>query len=134
MTVLSGTRKYTYIYKGKNVTVSVCKKSGEYANTFYPLISVWCVHIVPISLTIIVAMTLNFITSLKLFCGRSATAATAKDNSTNTGTTTMMTLESLDKVTEDEGSACKNKLSHKKSYTSKQSNLIKYNPDGERPK
>lgn len=49
-------------------------------------------------------------TTRKLFWDRSATPATTQDNSTNTRTLAVMASGSLQKDTDDEAGACKNKV------------------------
>ncbi|XP_060581917.1 cholecystokinin receptor type A-like [Ruditapes philippinarum] len=64
-----GTQTYLYDFKGENVTVSVCEKSGDYAETMYPLLFITGAFLVPISIMIVVLMTLNFTIACRLFGG-----------------------------------------------------------------
>lgn len=67
ITILWGKQTYIYDYQGFNLTVSICEKSGQYADDIYPLVYITCVYILPVSLIMIVVVTLNIITARKLF-------------------------------------------------------------------
>ncbi|XP_053407716.1 substance-K receptor-like [Mercenaria mercenaria] len=76
--ILYGKLTNSFEHEGNNITVSVCEIAGEYAGTIYPLLYICSIYIVPLTLIILAAMSLNFITAWRLFGHRSVKAASIK--------------------------------------------------------
>ncbi|XP_045191305.2 cholecystokinin receptor type A-like [Mercenaria mercenaria] len=112
---LWGEQEYIYEYNGWNITVSVCEKSGKFADTIYPLVYIGSVYFLPVGSMIFVAGTLNFLTARKLFGQRlieaqtvrkyslSSTAVTSVDSTVDTheqtepcGATVQINIDSSD--------------------------------------
>lgn len=117
--VLWGKQTYDFNLEDETVTVSICEKSGEYANTIYPLAYIVGVYLVPVSIIIIVAMTLNFITARRLF-SQTAISKLGKDNLGKSMTPKALATGSSDRV------ADVNKESTLVSATSLEDNCIQH--------
>ena len=68
ITILWGKQQYTSVIHGVSLNVSVCEKSGRYANEIYPFIYIICAYIVPIGLMMLATGILNILIARKLFC------------------------------------------------------------------
>ncbi|XP_060573820.1 uncharacterized protein LOC132731626 [Ruditapes philippinarum] len=75
ISILWGKQTYIYQHNGLNLTVSICEKSGEYANDIYPFVYICCVYILPVGLILFVVCSLNIITARKLFGKKSLSLA-----------------------------------------------------------
>ena len=68
ITILWGKQNYPYTVNGITLNVSICEKSGEYADGEYPFIYVICVYILPIGLMMLAICVCNVLIARKLFC------------------------------------------------------------------
>ena len=68
ITILWGTQTYSFVIHGVSLNVSVCEKSGAYANQIYPFIYICCAYILPIGLIMMSTGVLNILIARKLFC------------------------------------------------------------------
>ncbi|XP_053407720.1 uncharacterized protein LOC128559595 [Mercenaria mercenaria] len=100
--ILWGKQTYSYKYEGNNITVSVCEKSEEYADTIYPLLYICGVYLVPITSMILAAMSLNFITAWRLFGHHSVKAASIKHRTMKAGVARTLTSETSDDGTDND--------------------------------
>lgn len=67
--ILWGIQTYVHNIGDVNVTVSICEKSGTYADASYPFIYVVCVYIFPIGFMMVAVSIWNILIARKLFCG-----------------------------------------------------------------
>ncbi|XP_053406297.1 uncharacterized protein LOC128559143 [Mercenaria mercenaria] len=100
--VLWGKQTYSYEHEGNNITVSVCEKSGKYADTIYPLLYICGVYLVPVSLMILVAMSLNSITVWRLFGHHSMKVASIKHHTAKAVVAITLTSETSDEGTDND--------------------------------
>ncbi|XP_053406299.1 uncharacterized protein LOC128559144 [Mercenaria mercenaria] len=100
--VLWGKQTYSYEHEGNNITVSVCEKSGKYADTVYPLLYIIGVYDVPVSLMILAAMSLNFLTAWRLFGHHSMKAASIKHHTAKAVVAITLTSETSDDGTDSD--------------------------------
>ena len=68
ITILWGQQTYPYTINGMTLNVSICEKSGDYANGVYPFIYISCVYILPIGLMMAAICVCNVLIARKLFC------------------------------------------------------------------
>ncbi|XP_053406631.1 octopressin receptor-like [Mercenaria mercenaria] len=76
--ILYGKLTNSFEHEGNNITVSVCEITGEYAATIYPILYICSIYIVPMTLIILAAVSLNFITAWRLYGHHSMKAASMK--------------------------------------------------------
>ena len=68
ITILWGKQTYTYAVEDIHLNVTVCEKSGIYANDIYPFVYVSCVYILPIGVMMVGSGVCNILIARKLFC------------------------------------------------------------------
>ena len=66
--ILWGKQSYQYTMNGITLNLSICEKSGQYADGEYPFIYVTCVYILQIGPMIFVISVFNTLIARKLFC------------------------------------------------------------------
>ncbi|XP_053406632.1 dopamine receptor 4-like [Mercenaria mercenaria] len=91
--ILYGKQTNSLEHEGNNITVSVCEIAEEYAGTIYPLLYICSIYIVPLTLIILAAMSLNSITAWRLFGHRSIKAASIKHRTMKAGVAKTLTSE-----------------------------------------
>ncbi|XP_045198702.2 uncharacterized protein LOC123553015 [Mercenaria mercenaria] len=91
--ILYGKQTNSFEHEGNNSTVSVCEISGEYAGTIYPLIYIGSIYLVAMTLMILAAVSLNFITARRLFGNHSMKAASIKHHTTKAVVAKTLTSE-----------------------------------------
>ena len=74
--------KQTYTVNGINLNVSICEKSGQYANEKYPFIYVCVVYILLIGTMMIAIFVWNVLIARKLFCKMSERGLTRNNGNT----------------------------------------------------
>lgn len=66
--ILWGKQTYPYVINGRTLNVSICEKSGQYADGIYPFVYVSCVYILPIGFMMLFVSVCNVLIARKLFC------------------------------------------------------------------
>lgn len=84
--ILWGKHEYSYGYNGENVTISVCEKSSQYADSIYPFVYIGSVYFLPLGAMIFVAGSLIFMTAWKLIGYRIHEAGVSSSSSSATTT------------------------------------------------
>ena len=72
--ILWGIQQYPYIEGTDCIIVSICEKSGSYADDAYPFIYITCVYVLPVGIMIIAISVWNVRIGRKLYCKGHLTA------------------------------------------------------------
>ncbi|MEW8548329.1 MAG: hypothetical protein AB2693_32905 [Candidatus Thiodiazotropha sp.] len=65
--ILWGKQSYIYETKGQNITVTICEKSGFYADGIYPFLFIIAAYMIPVVLMICVTYIFNFLIARTIF-------------------------------------------------------------------